>query len=148
MLIWVCRMTKAILAYVLAMLPAAVMAGAWDEFEARCLLPFENLFPVIVDGLDRQISISELAVFDLTVGEKLVIELVPQDGELACGVHGADQSDAQALRNRMTAGNRNYVPQGADVWASDEWIEPQLRVSVERDADDFILRVIETDLES
>lgn len=136
------------------MIGATAQAGAWDEFEARCLVPFENHFPVIVDGLKPKASKDAEPSFWInrnsgTVAH-LTIELAPSDGELACRLQSDVTADADAFEIWVTeaVSTFRYVQTASGSWASNEWIEPQLAVSVQWDGDAVILRVLETDLES
>ena len=42
---------RAFLAYVLMMVAGAAHAGAWEEFERRCLVPMENVQEPVTEGL-------------------------------------------------------------------------------------------------
>ncbi|MDG1472799.1 MAG: hypothetical protein P8Q26_14740 [Ascidiaceihabitans sp.] len=169
-------MTKAILAYVIAMLPAAVMADAWDEFEARCLLPFEHFAPVVADDLERLTSV-RAAVFlspnaiQFTLPDNMILYSDPApiqkiggvflpEGEVErlCGVQGTRRDVDQGLKawieQQREGANYETVLQsysgGFTMLVSAEWIEPRLVLTVKRDQDtgrvDY--SIMETDLES
>ena len=165
MRIWVLRMTKALLAYVLAMLPLAVQADAWDEFEARCLMPFEHFTPAVVDDLrplPDQTSTGALSDYAIQFGlpddavlsvdsapVRKLSELFYPSGrvERLCSVRGNDhdlsmrdawvaqQGLAKSYLITLASHSASYNELDYFEMISTEWIEPRLIVSISRNSD-------------
>ncbi len=134
------------------LMPTGAVAGAWDEFQARCLTPMEALFPPISDGLTLIEEVDDEARFDLTGGERFVIELAPEDGTIACHVATAMPEAETAFDQwiaEVLAGER-YVPveDASNLWHSNMWIEPVIGAEKRKSDGRVILRMVETDLES
>ncbi len=140
-------MIKAVL---LSILPMAAQAGGWEEFQARCLDPYENLFPPIVAGLDSVGTSVNEPGYRLSEREVLVIELTPEDAASACRLDDqTGQSEAafdQWITAAVAAGR--YEKVSDDTWNSYEWIEPRIAVQKRQQGHSVTLRVMETDLES
>jgi hypothetical protein len=145
--IWGYHMIKAML---LSILPLTAQAGGWEEFQARCLDPYENLFPPIVDGLEPVSSSENEPAYRLSDREVLVIELTPEDAASACRLDDQTGQSAAAfdewISSAVAAGR--YEKVGPDTWNSFEWIEPRVAVQKRQQGGSVTLRVMETELES
>jgi hypothetical protein len=135
-------------------------ADAWEEFEARCLVPMENMFPFQVDGLNAVslpgLADGEIAFSGLKGGAILILERTPEDGFGACRVFQAEGpavAKFEAWADTQLASMR-YVtdPQAAaqnDVaLLSNMWIEPVIGVQMRRAKGGVEMRALETELES
>lgn len=145
--IWGWRMIKALL---LSTLPMAAQAGGWEEFQARCLDPYENLFPPIVAGLEAVGTSVNEPGYRLSPREVLVVELTPDDATSACRLDDQTGQSAAAfdkwIATAVTAGR--YEKVSDDTWNSFEWIDPRIAVQKRQQGGAVMLRVMETDLES
>ena len=150
--IWGSRMIRilAILALMPMFIPMAAQAGAWVEFQARCLTPYESMFPPIFDGLEELGADADRPTYLLPDGAKLVIDLVPDGGFSACSVEDPSGKSEQAfdlwINQAVDAGR--YVEMGENLWYSYQWIEPVVAVSKHHEGNAVILQIMETDLES
>jgi hypothetical protein len=140
-------MIKALL---FSMLPLAAQAGGWEEFQARCLDPYENMFLPIVDGLEPVASRDHEPGYRLSDLETLVLELAPDDAYSACRLD--DQSGLSAARFDawIAAGvaSGRYEKVGENIWNSNQWIEPRIAVQKLEQGTTVVLRIVETELES
>lgn len=130
MRIWVLRMIKpALLALALA---GSAEAGAWEEFEARCLVPMENVVQANTDGLalgdtfdDGRFWENRREGWSLAFGER--------EGLSTCTLFVSDaHSDALATGFAtwvadVTALER-YTAQGEASVQSTTWREPRIEV--------------------
>lgn len=146
--IWGSRMIR-ILA-ILTLMPMAAQAGAWEEFQARCLMPYESMFPPIFDGLEELGSDVDRPTYLLPDGGRMVINLVPEGGFSACSVMDPSGKSEQAFDRWITqavdAGR--YEKTGENLWYSYQWIEPVVAVSKRHEGDAVILQILETDLDA
>ena len=124
-------------------------AGAWDEFQARCLTPYEDFQPAIISGLPLVRD-----GYALPDGAVLVLETLPGDGTRACRVDHRDAersgfiswvATVQATERYRLADEENAQ---RVVLYSDQWIEPQLHVFSEWESGHGSYRVLETELEA
>ena len=146
--IWGWPMIRALAIFML--IPGAVQAGAWEEFQARCLTPYEAMFPPIFDGLEEVAADADSSTYLLPGGAKLVIDLVPDGGFSACYLRDPSGQSEQAFDQWINeaVSTQSYVEMGENLWYSYQWIEPVLAVSKRREGDAVILQILETDLES
>ena len=154
----------AAVALVMLCLPANVAeAGAWKEFQARCLDPYENLEPAVFDDLKRvglrhsDVSISKYGGhFAVKTG---VISSDPAplgEGERLCAYQGqlTEQDGAQDWIAKQLSENlyelETRAEDGSFIVLSNLWIEPKLSVTVQylRDQNRVVYQIVETDLES
>ena len=135
---------------VLVTVPMAAQAGGWDEFQARCVDSFENMSLPIVEGLVEMPPVGDEAGYVLGDDAALVLELAPDDGEMACRLEDRSGQAGSAFDSWMAEGVRTerYEEVGEDSWQSYEWVEPVVAVQKRRDGDTVILRILVTDLES
>ncbi len=140
-------MIKAIL---ISMLPLAAQAGGWDEFQARCLDAYENMFLPVVDGLEQVASRDHEPGYRLSDRETLVLELAPDDAYSACRLDDQTGRSAALFDDWIAAGVAagRYEKVGENTWNSNQWIEPRIAVQKRLQGSSVILRVLETDLES
>ena len=131
-------------------LPAAAHAGAWEDFETRCLDAFEKFAPAVVAGLGEGARDGDVTRHALDGGRSLVIEHAPDDGRRACAVRdpagGAVPGFDAWIAQAVAAGR--YVPVAAGRWRSHRWIEPVLEVHKRQSDGVLILRIVETNLEA
>lgn len=153
-------MIKTALAYVLACVPMVASANAWDEFEARCLLPYENLQPAVLDALPNTVEAFTvddedfagvvyqntappwflLSVGKDAVGQKICVMATESDD----GTKAFDWRDTQ-----LEAGRYVLTPKDKIDWlASNEWIEPKVFVAIIQYGNMKSYTVMETNLES
>ncbi len=146
--IWGLRMIR--LLAILTLMPMAAQAGAWEEFQARCLTPYESMFPPIFDGLEEIGADADSSTYLLPGGARMVINLVPDGGFSACYVNDPSGQSEQAFDQWIDEAvtTRRYVQMDANIWHSFEWIEPVLAVSKRHENGAVILQIMETDLES
>lgn len=143
------------LAFVGMILPGATWAGsAWDMFEARCLDAYEHLTEPVVDGLVAQPTDEtdkNMRTYGPTEdGYVMVLDAAPVDGERSCSVHKPGQAAFEPSFDAWVDANRasgRYLPE-LGRYVSNEWIEPQLQVTSEIQAEGLRYQVTETDLES
>lgn len=148
--IWGWRMIKILVILALMQIPLPARAGAWEEFQARCLTPYEAMFPPILDGLERIEADVDTPTYLLPGGAKLVINLVPDEGFSSCYLSDPSGRSERAFDQwiKEAVSTQSYVEMGGNLWHSYQWIEPVLAVSKRREGDTVILQVLETDLES
>jgi len=142
------------------LLASGAQAGAWEEFEARCLVPMENLSPSRVEGLDAVslpgLAQGETAFAGLQGGAILILERAPEDGFGACRVFQAEGpavAKFEAWANRQLASMRYVTDPEAAVeneiaLLSNLWIEPVIGVQMRRAKGGVEMRALETELES
>ena len=134
----------------LSVLPIAAQAGGWDAFQTRCVDPFENLSLPIIEGLKPAASHDNEPGYWLNSRDKLVLELAPDNGEMACRLE--DQTgEASAAFDAWIAERvktRRYEEIEAGHWQSYEWIEPVVTVQKWDEGRTVVLRILVTDLES
>ena len=133
-------------------------AGAWEEFEARCLTPLENGFPSQVENLNPValpgLSPGETAFAGLQSGAILILETEPKDGIAACRIfqpEGPAVAQFEMWAKEQLA-NARYVtdPEAQDSLSvlSNVWIEPVIGVQLRRAKGGVEMRALETELES
>jgi hypothetical protein len=124
----VLRRCAALGPFLVCLLAGGAQAGAWEEFQARCLDPYENLEPAVFDDLTK-IDVPEPRIEVSRYGAKawMAEQLAQKFYELE------ERSDA-----------------GSFALLSNLWIEPKLNVSVqfEQSGDYVVYQIVETDLES
>ncbi|MEX0287349.1 MAG: hypothetical protein AB3N23_22305 [Paracoccaceae bacterium] len=131
-------------------------AGAWQAFEARCLMPFEAFGPPVVGDLAQRAQAGYETSYDLPEGGVLVVEAAPEDGHAACRVHHdrAQGEDAgfEAWMTGVTAIERYIETDASNAGLlelhSNLWAEPVIAVQAQWTATGGIYRVIETELEA
>jgi len=137
-------------ALLLSLLPAAAQAGAWADFETRCLSALQDFAPPVVAGLGPGTRDGDVTRYALDGERTLRIEAAPADGRRACAVH--DPSGAAVpgfdawIGDAVTAGR--YVPVAPGRWHSHRWSEPVLDVQKTHAAGALTLRIVETKLEA
>jgi hypothetical protein len=137
-------------ALLLSLLPGAAHAGAWADFETRCLSALEHQVPPVVAGLGQGARDGDVTRYALTGGRVLHVEASPADGMQACAVRdpaGAAVPGFDAWIAAAVAGGR-YVPAGPATWHSHLWIEPVLEVQKRIENGVVTLRIVETRLEA
>ncbi|MCF6234305.1 MAG: hypothetical protein L3J36_14570 [Rhodobacteraceae bacterium] len=140
-------------AAVFAMIPLAAQAGGWDAFQARCIDAFENLSLPVVAGLpeltERPPGQDE-AGYALSDTEALVLELAPDDGEMACRLEDQTGQAGLGFDAWITEGvkTERYEEVGDGHWQSYEWVEPVVAVQKWDEGGTVVLRILVTDLES
>lgn len=159
----VLRRCAALGPFLVCLLAGGAQAGAWEEFQARCLDPYENLEPAVFDDLTKidvpepRIEVSRYgAHFALEDGAVLASDPAPLgNGERLCAVHGvAKPSGAKAWMAEQLAQKFYELEERSDAGSfallSNLWIEPKLNVSVqfEQSGDYVVYQIVETDLES
>jgi hypothetical protein len=134
----------------LMLMPLPAQAGAWEEFQARCLTPYESMFPPITEGLQELGADADRPTYLLPEGGRLVIDLVPDGGFSACYVVDpsgqAEQAFDRWIKQAVAAGR--YEKMGENLWYSYQWIEPVVALSKRHEGDAVILQILETDLDS
>ncbi len=137
-------------AVVLAIMPLAAQAGGWDEFQARCVESFENMSLPIVEGLAERPVVQDEARYVVSGKEALVLELAPDDGEMACRLEDQTGEAGAAFDAWIAEGvkTERYEEIEAGHWQSYEWIEPVVAVQKWDEGGTVILRILVTDLES
>ncbi len=135
-------------------------AGAWEEFQDRCLTPFENGFPsqvvnlspVALPGLQQ----GETAFSGLQSGAILILEAEPEDGFAACRIFQPEGpavaqfeawADAQ-LANARYVSDPDMPSENGIALKSNLWIEPVIAVQMRRTRGGVEMRALETELES
>lgn len=134
----------------LSVLPVAAQAGGWDAFQARCVDAFENLSLPIVEGLKPAASRDNEPGYWLNNRDKLVLELAPDDGEMACRLEDQTGEAGAAFDTWIAEGVKTsrYEEIEAGHWQSYEWIEPVVAVQKWDEGKTVVLRILVTDLES
>jgi len=142
------------------LLTSGAQAGAWEEFEARCLVPLENLSPSQVDGLNAVslpgLAEGEIAFTGLQGGAILILERAPEDGFGACRVFQAEGpavAKFESWANAQLSSMRYVTDPEADAendiaLLSNMWIEPVIGVQMRRAKGGVEMRALETELES
>jgi hypothetical protein len=161
----VLRRCAALGPFLVCLLAGGAQAGAWEEFQARCLDPYENLEPAVFDDLTKidvpepRIEVSRYgAHFALEDGAVLFSDPAPvSDGERLCGAYGSDREtelsdrwiEAQLAERNYEVTLETYAGRHTEL-QSTLWIEPRLTVSILRDLDAGLVtyQILETDLES
>ncbi len=145
---------------------SAAQAGAWEEFEARCLVPMENVEASDVSGLMSRGKTSETVPFGRYYSDADwdFIVLTSGDGSW-CGVILGDPSErnlaniaplAEAWIQTGISSERYFELSTSDHrrhFQSTEWREPRIEVSVRVNMNgiengEAVLIAKETDLES
>ncbi|MET4101093.1 hypothetical protein ABIE58_000509 [Roseovarius sp. MBR-78] len=141
----------ALAAAALAMLlPAAAHAGAWADFETRCLSALESQVPPVVAGLGQGVRDGDETRYALAEGRSLIVGHAPEDGRISCAVHdpaGMDAPEFEAWIAQAVAAAR-YVAVAEGRWHSHLWIEPVLEVQKTEADGALTLRIVETNLEA
>jgi len=131
-------------------LPAAAQAGAWSEFEARCLSALQDFAPPVVAGLGPGTRDGAVTRYALGGDRVLQTETAPERGRRACAVHdpaGAPVPGFDAwIAESVEAGR--YVPVAEGRWHSHLWIEPVLEIQKSYENGMLTLRIVETRLEA
>lgn len=134
------------------MFGATAQAGAWVEFEARCLMPFEKQASADVDGLVLGLQDGTVAAFRGFDEPFISMSTGDIAGTRFCAVIGRENSPDKAegwVEASLKSGR--YVPMvidNDDWFASNEWIEPRIAVRIYRSNEITQYYVIETELES
>lgn len=138
----------------------AAHAGAWEEFEQRCLLAYEHDVPAITKGLTKVdlpgLQDNEIAFSGLTGGALMILEDQPTDGFSACKVFFSQADEANLFRSWVETqrAETRYVDDDvtgneADIaLVSHLWIEPVIAVQLRQLRGGHELRVVQTELES
>jgi hypothetical protein len=137
-------------AVVLSLMPGAAHAGAWTDFEVRCLSALEAQVPPVVAGLGQGARAGDVTRYALPEGRELRVDAAPADGMRACAVHdpaGAPVPGFDAWIAEAVAAGR-YVATGPATWHSNLWIEPVLEVGKRTGDGALTLRIVETRLEA
>ena len=145
---------------------SSVHAGAWEEFEARCLVPMENVEASDVSGLMSRGKTSATAPFGRYYSDADWDFIVLTNGEGSwCGVILGDPSErnlanvaplAEAWIQTGISSERYFELSTSDHrrhFQSTEWREPRIEVSVRVNMNgiengEAVLIAKETDLES
>ncbi len=148
--IWGWRMIRVLAIFMLTLMPMAAQAGAWEEFQARCLTPYESMFPPIFDGLQEVGSDPDKPTYLLPGGGEMVINLVPETGFSACYIKDPSGQSEQAFDQwiKQAVEAQRYEKVGKNLWYSYQWIEPVVAVSKRHVGDAVILQILETDLDA
>jgi len=131
-------------------LPAAAQAGAWAEFEARCLSALQDFAPPVVAGLGPGTRDGAVTRYALGGDRVLQTETAPERGRRACAVHdpaGAPVPGFDAWIGGAVQAGR-YVPVAPGRWHSHRWSEPVLEVQKSHSGGALTLRILETNLEA
>lgn len=125
---------------ILAVLPAPLLAGSWGAFEARCLVPYSQIFAPHADGL---VPIKgDARRFALPEGGQLIL------GEYeSCAVQNGPtlaKGFGEWLADEIAAGRFIRDVDGSAL--STTWREPKMRVTL--DPETNTVTAEETDLES
>jgi len=149
--------------FLACLLAGSVHAGAWEEFEARCLDPYENLAQAVFDDLTPvevlkpHVNVSlHGGHFALEDGAVLTSDPTPlMSGERLCAVYGRAQSDDAQVWITKKLAEKSYelegrTEDGSFIALTNLWIEPKLNVSVEFEQGGayVVYQIVETDLES
>jgi hypothetical protein len=126
----------------ICLLGGAAQAGTWEDFQSRCLDPYENLEPAVFDDLtaleiaEPRIEISRYGGhFTLENGAVLTSDPAPLgEGERLCAVSGPiNGEDAQAWVTEQLAKKYYEIAErsadGSYVTLTNLWIEPKLSVT-------------------
>lgn len=148
----------------------SVLAGAWEEFEHRCVMPMETLAAPSLDGLtlsfgDKTDSL-DLEFFKseaLTPADFVMINRDLENDQLTCGIviNGSETVPDDlilalvAWSERMKEEGRYAVPDADESdprsylhLRSTTWIEPKIELELYGFETAFFLVMRETDLES
>lgn len=137
-------------AILLGVLPGTAIAGGWEEFHERCVIPLESLAPPLTGTLERISGDGSTDRYALPDDRQMLVEHDPQDGLSACAItdpSGAAEAGFDLWLGQQIATGR-YVPAGAQTWHSHEWTEPILELQKRRDGGVLVLRMLETRLEA
>jgi hypothetical protein len=123
--------------------------GAWDEFESRCIVPFENFEAPVLTGLkDKPVTIShrirvsggqDVQAFTVSEKRELVFDPKPDaDVARACSLRikaPYTRSDSEGLRvwkkNQTRLGRYVRLENSPnETYETVDWIEPRLRVTI------------------
>ena len=140
---------------------SGAQAGAWEEFETRCLVPMENVEAPISSNLEfvpPPNPDSPSDVFVLTAEVYFYVSGVLGDQSVGCGM-GADAGEStdkilvRGLKHmNALVDAKRYTPMNGENYdfgfQSTEWREPRLNVFFNTRNDTFAVSVEETDLES
>ncbi len=128
------------------LLPAAAHAGAWADFETRCLSALENQVPPVVAGLGTGARDGDVVRYALTGGRTLAIETAPADGMRACVVRDPGGAPVPGFDTWIAAAveAERYLPVAEGKWRSHLWIEPVLEVQKTIADGAITLRIVET----
>jgi hypothetical protein len=134
----------------LAFLPAMAQAGAWSDFETRCLSALQNLTPPVVAGLGQGTREGDVTRYALSGGRELIVDRAPGDGISACAVRDPENAPVPGFDDWIAGAVREglYVPVVEGRWQSHLWIEPKLEVQKDSGAGGLMLRILETRLET
>jgi hypothetical protein len=131
-------------------LPATAQAGAWSDFETRCVSALENLTPPVVAGLGQGARDGDVTRYALSGGRVLIVDRAPGDGISSCAVRDPDGAPVLGFDDWIAGAVRDgrYVPVAEGRWQSHLWIEPKLEVQKDSGTDGLTLRIVETGLEA
>lgn len=140
------------------MVAGAAQAGAWEEFERRCLVPMENVQTPVTEGLVTLPSKGDDEVWVSSEGWKVSYR---SSGERdACEMSGLKWSDeeSETLLDwvRTAVPSKRYkafapaYPGAPMLFQSTDWREPRIEIAFHRTEIDGDVKLIveETDLES
>jgi len=115
----------------------------WSEFENRCLIPFEDFKPAIVDDLSPIAGRAD--AYQLENGSVLVVGGSEDFGRRSCSVEGSGlvRGFKAWVATALETGRYRQTDEPG-VWMSHEWIEPRILVQKTPKS----IRVVETELES
>ncbi|MEP3348119.1 MAG: hypothetical protein ABJN34_17115 [Litoreibacter sp.] len=129
-------------------------AGAWEEFETRCLMQFENQEPAIVDGLELIDTVDGVTRYLIEKNGDVVsylgIESEPDDGLSACYIQENSTRSAEAFSKWIAerVDLERYAATDDNVWSSQLWIEPVIELHLQENGDALVIRIVETELET
>ncbi|MGX0901516.1 hypothetical protein [Roseovarius sp. MBR-6] len=131
-------------------LPAMAQAGAWADFETRCVSALENLTPPVVAGLGQGAREGDVTRYALAEGRVLIVDRAPGDGILSCAVRDPDGVPVVGFDDWIAGAvhEGRYVPVAEGRWHSNHWIEPILEIQKDSGTDGLTLRIVETGLEA
>lgn len=133
-------------------------SDVWEEFEARCLVPMENIEAPLTADLETETTAEQdgrmatTYVMDATNSDTLFFVITEEGGKLVCGMMNVaiGQTPNSTVQDLVASGRYALVGRKegeAYIFRSETWREPVLEVELRSDGERVTWIVRDTELE-